>query len=71
MSTPVIPCGQIRWIVDRMHVSMSHQEVADELRRRMTSSDWTEDRKNEAIAYAIKCHEHNRSLYNDVMSGSI
>lgn len=71
MSTPVVPYGQIRWFVDRMHVSMTSQEVADEMQSRMTSSDWTDERKQEAITYAIKCHEQNRGLYSDVMSGSI
>lgn len=70
MSAP-IPLGQIRWLVDRLHVGMTDTEVTTEMSRRMTASEWTESRKNEVINYAIQYHNENKKLYRDVVRGTL
>ena len=65
-----IPKGQIGWIVDRMHVSTTDDELAAEIRRRADpAKGWTEAKIKAAIRIAIAHHNKNRELYRFVMRG--
>lgn len=61
---PRTPLADIRWLVMRYHVSMSHDEVAADIAKR--AAGWPEKCKRQAIAYALKCHEDNRAVYRSV-----
>lgn len=64
--------GQIRWIVDRMHVGMSNAEVrADILRRleRVPADQLSAGDRRAAVAWALRCHRQNQELYRSVMGG--
>jgi hypothetical protein len=62
-----IPKGQIQWLVERLHVGTTHEEVEKEIRKRITGAGWTPAKVREAIAYAIKCHQRNRGVFAHVM----
>lgn len=64
-----IPEGQIRWLVNRLHVNTPTADIEADIRRR--TNGWPEASITKAIAYALKCHHDNRALYGQVMSGQI
>ena len=55
--------AQIRWLINRLHVSTTEAEIEADLRRRASDPRWTEAKLKQAIAYAIKHHNHNRKIY--------
>lgn len=69
--TAQIPVGQIQWLVNRQHVGTSEGDIVRMLRRRMTASGWTKDRRKEAYRLAIAIHRDNRTLYRAVQAGSL
>lgn len=64
-----IPKGQIEWLVDRMHVGTSIAEIEAEIRKRAKGPEWTEAKIKQAVAHAIKHHNHNRGIFSHVMRG--
>lgn len=69
---PKLPIGQIRWFVDKHHVSASLLTIARDMRKRSIPSrvpDWTWAARRAAMRYAINVHLQNRGLYRSVMSG--
>lgn len=69
MSDVQIPTVQIRFIVDRQHVSASGVDIVRDLRRRMTGDRWTKRARKKAYRYALKCHAENRNVYRNVTKG--
>jgi len=66
---PVIPESQIEWIVDRLHVSCSHLQVAREVWPRTRKFDWPKIARKQALRIAFNRHQTNRELYAYVMGG--
>ncbi len=64
--TNLIPYGQIRWVVDRLSVGATPDEVTESLLPRLSGPDWTDERKDEAIRFALLCHEQNRQMYERI-----
>jgi hypothetical protein len=64
-----IPTGQIDWIVNRHHVADTDAEVQADIERRMTDPKFTPAIKRKCVAYALKRHERNRTLFLRVMRG--
>lgn len=58
-----IPRFEIRWLVNREHVSTPAAEIVADLERRMTGPGWTDELRAEAIAYALECHARNLAEY--------
>lgn len=65
----MIPTVQIRFLVNRQHVSTSGVDIVRDLRRRMTGDKWTKRVRKMAYRYALKCHAENRNLYHNVTKG--
>lgn len=63
-----IPFGQIQWLVDKMHVGTSDEEVTNDLLARM--SHWTDEEQQEAIKFALRVHAENRKLFHQVNTGN-
>jgi len=66
-----IPKGAISWLVNRMHVSTTTEEVKADIRARCTTAGWTEKKIVEAENYAVRCHDENRTLYRAVTTGRL
>jgi hypothetical protein len=64
-----LPHSQIEFVVDRLHVGTSDDEVAAEIRKRAKGGAWTPARVRRAVEYAIKHHHKNRGLFSHVMRG--
>lgn len=64
-----LPRSQIEFVVDRLHVGTSDDEVAAEIRRRTKGGSWTPARVRRAVEYAIKHHRKNRGVFSHVMRG--
>jgi hypothetical protein len=66
-----IPKQSIEWLVNRLHVSVSDEEVARDMRRRVRigTPNVTDSTEKRIVAYALKCHHKNRGLYQAVVSG--
>ena len=62
-----VPIGQIRWLIDRLHVSASALSVMREIRKR--SKAWSWNNRRAAMRYAVRVHQQNRDLYCYVMRG--
>lgn len=69
--TPLIPEGKIAWLVSEYHVATDFSTIKEDLEKRMTAPYWTEERKEAVFAYALAVHNHNRRVYNSVVSGRI
>jgi hypothetical protein len=73
-----IPKGQIEWIVGRMHVGVSDDEIRANIRQRALKARslpgivgrWSDADIRKAEEYAVKVHHDNRSQYAAVMGGS-
>ena len=75
-----IPKQSIEWIVNRLHVSVSDDEIATDMRRRIRKNLGvcvTAAAEKRMVAYALKCHHENQGLYGspartrDVSRGAI
>jgi hypothetical protein len=64
-----IPTGQIDWIVNRHHVGDTDAEVQADIERRMSDPKFTPAIQRRCIAYALKQHKRNRTLFLRVMRG--
>jgi hypothetical protein len=66
-----IPKGQIRWLVGKLHVSTTDEQVIEDFTNRCDKSPdkITASQKKRIIEYALKEHHANQSLFNSVMSG--
>lgn len=69
--TPIIPEGKIAWLVSEYHVATDFSIIKDDLEKRMTDAHWTEERKQAVYDYALQVHNHNRRVYNSVLSGRV
>lgn len=62
----------INWLVDRMHVGATDEEVIAEFNRRMDDSKkmvFTPEARKEIIDRALTRHHHNQMIYNAVYRG--
>ena len=68
-----IPKASIEWLVNRLHVSTTDEEVATDMRRRVRTAtpDVTAAVEKRIVAYALKCHHKNQGLYRAVVSGRL
>lgn len=62
-----IPKGQIRWLMSRVHVSATEEEIQEDILSR--SVKWPQEAREEAVRYALKCHRENQGLYTAVVTG--
>ena len=69
--TPLIPEGKIAWLVNEYHVATDFSTIKADLEKRMTDPYWTEERKQAVYDYALQVHNHNRRVYNSVVSGRV
>lgn len=63
-----LPAADIRWLVNRLHVSTSAQEIREDFTRR-TQAGCTDSERERIIRYALHVHAHNNQLYYDVVTG--
>ena len=67
-----IPKASIEWLVNRLHVSVTDEEIAADMRRRIRINPGvTEATEKRVVAYALKCHHKNQELYSAVVSGRL
>lgn len=67
----ILPQGQVRWLVDQMHVGTTPTAVVREIARRVKHQpQWTREIRRAVYRYALQCHAENQSLYRTV-TGSI
>ena len=71
-----IPKQSIEWLVAKLHVSVSDEEVARDMRRRLADAPITTPRgtaafENRVVAYALKCLHENQGLYRRIVSGRL
>ena len=67
-----IPIGHIGWIVDRLHVGTSDDDVRADVRRRLTGATgapWSEQVIEAAEVIAVAHHRANQADYRWVMGG--
>ena len=64
-----VPRSSISWLAQRWHVSRPAAEIEQDIRSRCTAPGYTEALLNQAVAYALECHKHNRSLFDAVNCG--
>ena len=57
---PQLPAGEIEWLVNRMHISLSDDAVVAAIERR--SRHWPERFRQQAERYALHCHHRNQRL---------
>lgn len=69
--TPLIPEGKIAWLVSEYHVATDFSIIQEDLNKRMTDPYWTDERKQAVYEYALQVHNHNRRVYNSVLSGRL
>jgi hypothetical protein len=60
---------QIKWLMDRTHVSATEAQVAEDIGNRLISNnpEATPLQVLGCIGYALQCHEKNRDHYHSVM----
>lgn len=67
-----IPKGQIEWLINRLHVSATDEEISADMERRMKSDPrFTPSIKKQVIKHALKHHAKNQSLFCKVTTGRI
>jgi len=67
-----IPKASIEWLVNRLHVSVSDEDVKKDIRRRARRNPNVTESLIERMAnYAVKCHRKNQALYLAVTSGRL
>lgn len=72
MSATKIPKGAIEWLVSRLHVSVSDEDVKTDIRRRARRTPDVSEKFVEKMAeYAVKCHHKNQELYTAVTTGRL
>lgn len=65
------PRGEIGWLIDRLHVGQSDDEVRQEIERRIPADNkaFTPAIRRECGEYALLRHAANCKLYKSVMLG--
>lgn len=68
-----IPKASIEFLVARLHVGVSDEEVARDMRRRVRTGtpNVTDAMEKRIVKYALKCHHANQGLYRAVVSGRL
>lgn len=61
------PRGDIRWLMGRVHVSASIEEITAMITERANGPNFTPAIIRQCVAYALECHQQNRALYSRVM----
>lgn len=64
-----VPRGDIHWLIGRLHVSATEEEIAADITRRCSAPGYTPSIIRQSVAYALECHKRNRALYSRVMGG--
>lgn len=63
-----VPRNHIKWLMGRVHVGTSNDEVQADIERRCAASPgFTPALIRQSVAYALECHKRNRELYVHVM----
>ena len=60
---------QVRWLIDRLHVSTPDSEVANDIATRLEGQD--PYLAAQATVYALECHRANRDQYHAVMGPAV
>lgn len=66
-----MPRSAISWLINRLHVSISDEEIERDIRNRCTAPGYTEPLIKQSVSYALECHKRNRDLYHDVVCGRV
>jgi hypothetical protein len=70
MAATKIPKASIEWLVNRLHVGVSDEDVKKDIRRRARRYPDVSEAFIERMAdYAVKHHHANQQLYQTVTSG--
>tara|TARA_R110000822_G_scaffold218625_3_gene352977 strand:+ start:543 stop:764 length:222 start_codon:yes stop_codon:yes gene_type:complete len=65
-----IPKGEIEFLINREHVSVSDSCIEEIIRNRTIGREgWTEAKIKQAVKHAIKTHHENQGLFDYVMKG--
>lgn len=59
---PLVPRNHIYFLVERMFVWTPDAEVRDLLLSRMTDPGWTDELKEQAVAYGLYWHHQHQAL---------
>ena len=65
------PRGDVAWYVRRLHVSVTNEDLAIDIRTRCNCPGFTPEIIAETVDYAIICHAINRRLYARVYTGNL
>lgn len=69
------PRHSIRHIVDRLHVSLSDEEVQQRIADRIANArlqnplEWTSAIERQSLEFAVLVHRQNQTLFRRVMGG--
>lgn len=62
--SPLVPMGQIKWLVGRMHVRDSDSLIRHAIEKRAAAQPgWTKATTEQAVKFAIACHRENQRLF--------
>jgi hypothetical protein len=64
-----VPRADINWLMGRVHVSATEDEIAADITRRCNAPGYTPALIRQSVKYALECHKRNRDLYNHVVRG--
>lgn len=64
-----VPRADIHWLMGRVHVSKTDEEIAADITKRCTAPGYTLALIRQSVAYALECHKRNRELFNHVAHG--
>lgn len=59
---PLVPRAALSWLVGNLPVWTSDADVREALLPRMTDPTWTDELKEQAIAYALHVHHQAQAL---------
>lgn len=70
-----LPKFEIEFIVNRLHVGTTDEQIARDIRHRLRRNPWTQTPagqrfEDKCVRYALKCHHDNQHLYRVVTSGN-
>lgn len=61
-----VPRADIHWLMGRVHVATSADEIAADITRRCNAPGYTPAIIRQSVAYALECHRRNRALFDYV-----
>lgn len=67
-----VPRGNLRWLINKLHVSTSDEAIEADIRRRCQENpDFTAALILASVRYALAVHHSNQDLYHRVTSGRL